>query len=76
MPHDSSGREVQKGDVVLIRAKVLQVYPSETGCNVLVEIDAPEGEPRAQLGQLNTKSLAGAAYCPSASSSVAPAERR
>jgi hypothetical protein len=57
MPHDRNGREVQKGDVVWLRATVLEVYASETACNVRVKIHAPPGEPEAELGHLNTKSL-------------------
>jgi len=35
--HDRKGRELKAGDVVLIPARVKDVYPTEDYCNVSVE---------------------------------------
>lgn len=38
MPHDTFGNKLEKGDRVLIEAEVVEVFPTETGCNVQFKI--------------------------------------
>lgn len=57
MPHDANGHKIKPGDHVMLKARVEEVYASETACNCRIKIDAPEGEPSAVLSQINTKSL-------------------
>jgi hypothetical protein len=45
MPHDCKGREVGVGDVVLIYAKVKEVFQSETACNFSCQVLDPNEPP-------------------------------
>lgn len=50
MPHDKNGVELKKGDEVLMRMKVLEVYPQQEACNVTLEaIGGPKHEYHPQL---------------------------
>lgn len=45
MPHDKNGTLLQVGDEVILRARVTDINPSETQCNITVEaIERPDGE--------------------------------
>jgi acyl-CoA hydrolase len=43
MPHDCNGNKVEAGDIVTFRARVRDVYASETACNMTVEVEDEKG---------------------------------
>jgi hypothetical protein len=54
--HDAKGRELKKGDVVLIPAKITELYATEDFCNVAVESvigRRPDGQ-KERVSAINT----------------------
>jgi hypothetical protein len=56
VPHDCKGNEVKPGDRVVLRGVVRDVFPSESACNVNVDIDNGN-EPYKPFLTLNTQGV-------------------
>lgn len=54
--HDAKGRELKKGDVVLIPAVITELYPTEDYCNVSAEsvIGRRPDSAKEHFGAINT----------------------
>lgn len=52
MPHDCTGEQIEKGDVVTLTFTVMDVQPTETACNVSLLAVPPAGFSEAYLPNL------------------------